>query len=359
MAVIDPILDELVKRGGTDLHLAVNQPPLGRVRGEIAPLREQPTTAKELEEMLLELVTPAQRQRLAADLDLDLSIQFRDVARFRASYYVKHSGIAASFRLVPARVPSLAELGLPEVLWRLADRKSGLVLVAGPVGSGRTTTTAALVDHVNKTRPAHVLTLENPIEFVHEPLRAQITQREIGTHSPTLASALRSAPRENPDVLVVSDLPGPEEVESILRLASDGILVVTTVPAGSVASALERVLLGVAPERQHRMQGLLADCLVGVVVQHLVPAADGQTRAAAHEVLVTNAAITQIIRDGKFGRIREALIAGAPQGMQTLDFALERLLEAHKITPEAALDRAVDKETFADVIRRGRPDLVD
>src|SRR4051812_41981837 len=175
MAVIDPILDELVKRGGTDLHLAVNQPPLGRVRGDIAPLRDQPTTAKELEEMLLELVTPAQRQRLAADLDLDLAIQFKDVARFRASYYVKHSGIAASFRLVPSRVPSLTELGLPEVLWRLADRRSGLVIVSGPVANGKTTTAAAMVDHINKTRPAHVLTLENPIEFVHESSRAQIT----------------------------------------------------------------------------------------------------------------------------------------------------------------------------------------
>lgn len=359
MAVIDPILDELVKRGGTDLHLAVNQPPLGRVRGDISPLRDQPITAKELEEMLLELVTPAQRQRLAADLDLDLAIQFKDVARFRASYYVKHSGIAASFRLVPSRVPSLTELGLPEVLWRLADRRSGLVLVAGPVGNGKTTTAAAMVDHINKTRPAHVLTLENPIEFVHDSLRAQITQREIGTHAPTFTSALKSAPRENPDVLVVSDLPGPDDIESVLKLASDGILVIGTVAASSAASAVERVLAGVPPERHARLQGLLADCLAGVVVQHLVRAADGKSRVAAHEILVNNAAIASIVRDGKLGRITEALVAGAPQGMQTLDSALERLLEAQKITAESAFERAIDKETFADIVRRTRPDLVD
>ena len=359
MAVIDPILDELIKRGGTDLHLAVNQPPLGRVRGDIAPLRDQPTTAKELEEMLLELVTPAQRQRLAADLDLDLAIQFKDVARFRASYYVKHSGIAASFRLVPSRVPSLTELGLPEVLWRLADRRSGLILVAGPNASGKTTTAAAMVDHVNKTRAAHVLTLESPIEFVHESLRAQITQREIGTHAPTLAAALKSAPRENPDVIVISDLPAVDEMEAALKIASDGVLVIVTVAANNAAAALERVLTGVPSDRQRRLQDLLADCLAGVVVQHLIRSGDGKSRVAAHEVLVSNAAIATIVRDGKLGRIGEALAAGAPQGMQTLDSSLERLLEAQKITPETAFERAVDKETFADVIRRTRPDLVD
>ncbi|MBX3227827.1 MAG: Flp pilus assembly complex ATPase component TadA [Labilithrix sp.] len=359
MANIDPILDELVKRGGTDLHLAVNQPPLGRVRGEIAPLRDQPVTAKELEEMLLELVTPAQRQRLAADLDLDLAIQFKDVARFRASYYVKHSGIAASFRLVPARVPSLTELGLPEVVWRLADRRSGLVVVAGPACAGKTTTTAAMVDHVNKTRPCHVLTLENPIEFVHESLRAQITQREIGTHVPTFASALRSAPRENPDVLVVSDLPSTEDVEPVLKLASDGVLVLLTVPASGSAGALQRILAGVSPERHPRLQSLLADCLAGVVVQHLLPGAGGKPRVAAHEVLVANAAISAIVRDGKYTRVAEALVAGSPQGMQTLDADLERHLGSGAISAETALDRALDKEAFAEVVRRTRPDLVD
>jgi len=309
--------------------------------------------------MLLELVTPAQRQRLAADLDLDLAIQFKDVARFRASYYVKHSGIAASFRLVPSRVPSLTELGLPEVLWRLADRRSGLVLVAGPAGNGKTTTAAAMVDHVNKTRPAHVLTIENPIEFVHESLRAQITQREIGTHTPTFAAALKSAPRENPDVIVLSELPGPDDIETVLKLASDGILVIATVAASSATSTLERVVLGVPPERQSRVLGILAECLAGLVVQHLVRAADGKSRVAAHEVLVSNAAITTIIREGQWPRVREALIAGVPQGMQTLDSALERLLETQKITPETAQERAIDKETFFDTVRRLRPDLAD
>ena len=182
MPAIDGIFDELVKRGGSDLHLAVNQPPLARVRGEIVALRDGPITAKELEDMLLELVTPAQRARLAADLDLDLSVSFKDVARFRASYYVKHSGIAAAFRLVPARVPSLAELGCPEVLWRLvSDRRSGLVLVAGPASNGKTTTSAAMIDHINKTRACHVLTLENPIEFLQRDAQSSITQREIGS----------------------------------------------------------------------------------------------------------------------------------------------------------------------------------
>jgi twitching motility protein PilT len=271
---------------------------------------------------------------------------------------VKHSGIAASFRLVPSRVPSLTELGLPEVLWRLADRRSGLVLLAGPAGNGKTTTAAAMVDHVNKTRPAHVLTLENPIEFVHESLRAQITQREIGTHTPSFAAAFKSAPRENPDVLVVSDLPANEDVEPLLKLASDGILVLLSVAAGGSASALERLVSGVAPEKQARIQSLLADCLGGVVVQHLLRAADGKSRVAAHEVLVANAAISTIVRDGKWARIAEALRAGEPQGMQTLDSNLERLLEGGKVTAESAFERAIDKEAFAEVVRRTKPELV-
>ncbi|MBX3207823.1 MAG: PilT/PilU family type 4a pilus ATPase [Labilithrix sp.] len=359
MAAIDAILEDLVKRGGSDLHLAVNQPPLARVRGEIVALRDAPVTAKELEDMLLEVVTPAQRARLAADLDLDLALAYKDVARFRASYYVKHSGIAAAFRLVPARVPSLAELGCPEVFWRLADRRGGLVVVAGPSSNGKTTTMAAMVDHINKTRACHVLSVESPIEFVHESLRAQITQREVGLHTPTTATALRGAARENPDVVVVSELSSAEEIELALGLASDGHLVLATFQASGVASALDRLVTAFEPEAQPRVRSLLAECLAGVIVQHLVRAADVKSRMAVHEILVATPPIAQAIRAGKTEDLAGAMKAGGAQGMQTLDAGLERLLGAGKIAPEAALERAIDKEAFARVVARVRPDLVD
>ena len=359
MPAIDAIFDDLVKRGGSDLHLAVNQPPLARVRGEIVLLREGALSAKELEDMLLELVTPAQRSRLAGDLELDLSVSYKDVARFRASYYVKHSGIAAAFRLVPARVPSLAELGCPEVLWRLAERRSGLVIVGGPSSNGKTTTSAAMIDHINKTRACHVLTIENPIEFVHEPHRAQVTQREVGPHAPTIGGALRCAARENPDVIFVSELSSAEEIEHAIRLASDGVLVLSTFPASGAAATLERLITAFPPEVQPRIRTLLADCLGGVVVQHLVRAADGKGRVAVHELLVANHTIASLLREGKIDGVADAMRSGAGQGMQTLDAALERLLGAGKITPETALERSIDKEAFARVVARVKPELVD
>ncbi|MBX3261969.1 MAG: PilT/PilU family type 4a pilus ATPase [Labilithrix sp.] len=359
MPAIDAIFDELVKRGGSDLHLAVNQPPLARVRGEIVALRDAPISAKELEDMLLELVTPAQRARLAADLDLDLSVPYRDAVRFRASYYVKHSGIAAAFRLVPGRVPSLAELGCPEVVWRLADRRSGLVVIAGPSSNGKTTTMAAMVDHINKTRPCHVLSVESPIEFVHESLRAQITQREVGLHAPTAVTALKSAAREDPDVVVVSELAAAEEIEHAIRLASDGQLVLATFQASGAAATLERLVAAFEPEAQPRVRGLLADSLAGVVVQHLVRGADSKSRVAVHEILVATPPVVALVREGKTEGLADAMKAGAAEGMQTLDAGLERLLGAGKISPEAALDRSIDKEAFARIIARVRPDLVD
>ncbi len=359
MAVIDALFEDLVKRGGSDLHLAVNQPPLARVRGDLMTLRDGTMSAKELEELLLEIITPAQRSRLAADLDLDLSYAYKDVARFRASYYVKHSGIAASFRLVPARVPSLAELGCPEVLWRLADRRSGLVLIGGPGSNGKTTTTAAMIDHINKTRACHVVTIENPIEFVHEPLRAQVTQREIGTHAVSCSSALRNSARENADVIFVSDLATREEVELVLRLASDGVLVFANVAASGAASAISRLLSFFEGEELARARSLLSDGLAGVVVQHLVRGLDSKSRVAVHEIVVGVPSVLTLVREGRLEGLAEVVRGADGHGMQNLDAALERLLNAGKIAPEAALERSIEREAFARVVARTRPDLVD
>lgn len=355
---IEALFEEVVNRGGSDLHLAVNQPPLARIRGEITPLRDAPIPAKELEELLLGLVTTAQRTKLAAELELDLALTYKDVARFRATLYVKHPGIAGTFRLVPARVPSLAELGCPEVLWKLADRRSGLVVLAGPGSCGKTTTLAAIVDHVNKTRACHVLTIESPIEFVHEAHRAQITQREIGAHAPSLAAALRDAARQNADVVVVSEVHTPEEIELVLRLAESGVLVLTTVASSSAAGTLERWLSAFDTQPQGRIRSLLADVLAGVVVQHLVRAADSKTRLAVHEILVGTAPVAAAIREAKLETLGGLLAAGGAEGMQSLDAVLERLLGTGRITPEVALERAVDKERIARVAARHSPELV-
>jgi twitching motility protein PilT len=356
---IDALFDDLVKRGGTDLHLGAGYPPLARIRGELVPMREGLVEGKELEEVLLELLSPAQRVRLQANLGLDFAHAHRDAARFRANYFNKSSGLAAVFRLVPVRVLTLAELGCPEVLWRLADRRAGLVLVTGPTCSGKSTTLAAMIDHINKTRACHILTIEDPIEFVHEPLRAQITQREIGHHAPSYPIALRSAARENPDVVLVADLHSAETMKLALQLASQGVLVFATVPTNGAAATIERLINAFPEGEQPQVRGMLAESLAGIVSQQLLRTADGKARVAVHEILIGSSAVSGMVREAKTAQLTNVMQAGQAVGMQTMDMGLERLVTQSRISAEHALDRAVDREQFAQVIARVRPDLAE
>jgi len=359
VAKIDPLFDELMKRGASDLHLAAGHPPLARIRGELVALSEKMPDAKELEDVLLELLTPIHRARLQADLELDFAYSYKGVARFRANYFSKATGLGAVFRLVPGRVLTLAELSCPEVLWRLADRRAGLILVTGPSGSGKSTTLAAMLDHINKTRASHILTIEDPIEFVHEPLRAQITHREVGVHAPTYGAAIRSAARENPDVVLVGELGSTETIKLALQLATTGVLVFATVRTNGAASTLERMMNAFPTDEQPQIRSLLAESLVGLVAQQLIRTADGKSRVAVHEILIGGTAVSAMIREGKTAQLANVMQSGQASGMQTMDMALERLLTQSRISAEDALDRAVDREGFAQVIARVRPDLAE
>ena len=359
MAKIDPLFDELMKRGASDLHLSAGHPPLARIRGELVPLSEKTPDAKELEDVLLELLSSAQRARLQSELDLDFAHAHKATARFRANYFRTATGLGAVFRLVPNRVQTLAELSCPEVLWRLADRRGGLILVTGPSGSGKSTTLAAMLDHINKTRACHILTIEDPIEFVHEPLRAQITHREVGVHAPSYGAAIKSAGRENPDVVLVGELTSTETIKLALHLATTGILVFATVRTNGAQSTLERMVNAFSAEEQPQVRSLLADGLAGLVAQQLIRTADGKGRVAVHEILIGSPAVAAMIREGKTAQLANVMQAGQASGMQTMDMALERLLTQSRISVEDALDRAVDREGFAQVIARVRPDLAE
>lgn len=359
MAKVDVLFDELIKRGATDLHLAGGCPPLVRIRGELVPLRDAALDKREVAEMVHELLSPAQRAKLDVEGELCFGHAHREAARLRASCFQKSTGLGATFRLVPPRIVALAELGCPDSVAKLADRRSGLVVVAGPKGSGKSTAVSSMIDHVNKTRACHVLTIEEPIEVVHEPLRAQITQREVGEHAPSQAAALASARRENADVVVVDGLEGAPAIKLALELVGSGVLVLATVSANGVLAAVESMVHAFPAEERARIRGVLADALAGIVSLQILRTADNKARVAVYEVLVGGLATQPLLREGKMQELAAAMEAGQSQGMQTMDMALERLLQAGRITAEAALDRAVDKEGFAHVVARLRPDLAE
>lgn len=349
MARLDALFDEAIGKRASDLHVAPARPPFARIRGELVSVADGVLSAKDVEEMIDELLTPQQRARLGIDQSLCFAhahAHKEGTARFRGQIVRMNGGTRATFRVVARRAPELAELGCPEVVWRLADRRSGLVLVAGPSGAGTTTTLAAMVDNINKTRACHVVTIEDPIEVVHEPIRAQFTQREVGVHASSFAGAIENAPRENADVVLVSSLRSREAIRAAVAIANTGILVFAAVPANGVVAAIERLLLGLDDRTA------LADALGGVVAQQLV---DG---IAIHEVLVSSAAVASAIRDDNVKDIVGIMKAGEAQGMLTFDLAYERLMQAGKLAPERALELAFDKESFAKVVGKMRPDLV-
>ncbi len=358
MPSIDAFFDVMLQRKASDLHLAVGHPPTLRMRGELAGFRAREVDRNEIERVLLELLTPEQRAELEAERDLDFAYAYEDKARFRASYFYKKSHdpavereLGAVFRVIPTKVLSLEELGCPHAIKTLAERRSGLVLVTGPTGSGKSTTLAGMIRHINESRPCHILTIEDPVEFVHAPLKAVITQREIGKHAPDFATAIKSAGREDADVILIGELRTNETMKLALQLASFGVLIFGTVHTNSAPQTIDRILNAFPAEEQPMIRGLLATSLAGIVAQQLVPSADDKSRCAAHEILIGSNALSAMIREQKTFQIPSVMQSGQAVGMQTLDMALARLVERGKVTAEAALEKATDKESFTRMLK--------
>jgi twitching motility protein PilT len=351
MASITRLFDELLDRKGSDLHLGVGYPPLIRYRGDLVPLRDTPIDAAEMEALLFEITTPEERARFEDELDLDFAYAYGQKARFRANYFNKTTGLAAVFRTIPSRILALDDLGCPEVIRRVSEKRAGLVLVTGPTGSGKSTTLAAMLDHINRTRACHILTVEDPVEFTHTPQKAQVTHREVGDDAGSFAAAIRSAGRENADVILIGELRNNETMKLALQLASFGVLVFGTVHTNSAASTIDRIVNAFPPDEQPQVRGMLAESLVAVISQQLLKTADGKGRLAAHEVLLGSSALASMIREGKTFQIPNLMQAGKAQGMQTMDMALERHVLAGKVTVEDALEKAIDKESFQKSLR--------
>ncbi|NVB82004.1 MAG: PilT/PilU family type 4a pilus ATPase [Kofleriaceae bacterium] len=351
---IAALFDRLLERGGSDLHLSPGYPPMLRIRGQLVADGDKPLTSPDIEALLLPLLSAEQRATFEGGGDLDFAHAHGTKARFRANYLRKLTGTGAVFRAIPTIIKTLDELGVPAGIRKLAELRAGLVLVTGPTGSGKSTTLAAMIDHINRTRSGHILTIEDPVEFVHQPRKCFITHKEVGEHVPTFLDAIRSAGRENADVILVGELRGAETMKAALQLASFGILIYATVHTNSAAATIDRYVNAFPADQQPQIRGLLADSLAGVVAQQLLPKADGAGRVAAHEILIGNLALASLIREGKSQQIAGLIQSGQAEGMQGMDASLERLVRAGTVKAEAALEKALDKDGFAKLFPQTR-----
>jgi twitching motility protein PilT len=349
MAAIDRLFDQLLDKGGSDLHLSVGYPPTIRLRGLLEALREPVLDDAALQRLLFEIVDDRRRADFQARGDLDFAYAYGTKARFRANYLRKTTGLGAVFRTIPSKIPTAQQLGLADAIVGLAERRAGLVLVTGPTGSGKSTTLAALISHINRSRDGHILTIEDPVEFVHEPIRCQVTHREVGVDTPSFADAIRSAGRENADVILVGELRGQETMRLALQLASFGVLVFATVHTNSTAATIDRFVNAFPASQQPAIRGMLSDALAGIVAQQLLRTADGSRRVAVHEILVSNTGIGSAIRESKTSLIPSLIQGGRSQGMQSMDSALEKLVVEGTVSAQDALDKALDKESFAKI----------
>ncbi len=353
MPALDALFGNLLDRKGSDLHISVGRPPMLRVRGSLVAARASDCTHKEVEDWLHELLDPEQKERLGRERDLDFAYAFGDRARFRASYFQKTTGLGAVFRTIPSKVLTLEELGAPPVLAKVSESRNGLVLVTGPTGSGKSTTLAAMLRHINEHRAAHILTIEDPVEFVHQPIRSRITQREVGRHVPDFPTAMRSAGRENADVILVGELRNAETMALALRLASFGVLVFGTVHTNGAAATIDRYVNSFPSDEQPMVRGLLSESLKAVIAQELLPTADGKGRCAALEVLLGSSALASMIREGKTHQVTNLMQAGRGSGMQTMDIALAQLIKAGKIGKDDGMSRARDRDALLRALKPG------
>ena len=343
---IASLLDEAVRREASDLHLMAGNPPRIRRHGELESLEGEPLDPEALGEALTEIMPEASRAELDRDDGTDFAHAQRGSGRFRVNVLRQFYGLGAVFRTIPEQVLPLETLGLPEVLQQFALQNNGLVLVTGKTGSGKSTTLASLLDAINQRRRAHIVTIEDPVEYVHTRKRSLVSQREVGQHTASFASALRSALREDPDIIMVGELRDLETISLAVTAAEMGILIFATLHTASATSTVERLVNTFASKQQAQVRNMLSTSLQAVISQQLVRRDDGEGRVAAVEVLINNHAVGNIIREGKTEQLDGVIRSGALQGMMSMDTSLQRLLDGGFIDARAAYVHAIDKSRF-------------
>ncbi len=346
MARIDAFLQLGREQRCSDIHLTVGAPPLLRLYGDLIPVKYRALTTDELTGLLQDILTETQWATFNNGTDLDFSYARAGLGRFRVNVFHKTDGIGATFRVIPSQVPALESLGLPPVVTRLAEVHQGLVLVTGATGTGKSTTLAAMLDHLNSTKKYHMITLEDPIEFIHTSKMSLIVQREVGTHVGSFAEGLRAALREDPDIILVGELRDADTIAMALMAAETGHLVLGTLHTTSATKTLERIIDATPSEQKAQVTNALAQLLHGVISQTLVKTADGRSRKAMLEILVMTPAISNLLSSGKIFQIPMKLETGRNLGMQLLDQALIEAVHKKEIDPDDAYLRAQDKKPF-------------
>jgi len=334
MARLDELLKQMKERGASDLHVTSGSPPYMRIHGGMTKLNYREVTAETARGLIFEILTEKQREIFTEESDLDLSYPLAGVGRFRVNVFMQRNGISAVLRLIPEKIQTIKELDLPEQLSSLIDASEGLVLVTGPTGSGKSTTLASLIHTINVEQQAHIITIEDPIEFVHENQKSLISQREVSSHTKSFASALRAALREDPDIILVGEMRDLETISLAITAAETGHLVFGTLHTNSAIKTVDRII-DVFPETQQaQIRVMLSESLRGVVSQVLLPRADHQGRAPAVEVLVNMPAIANLVREGKTFQIASAMQTGRSHGMITFDMSIQDLIRREIVSKE-------------------------
>jgi twitching motility protein PilT len=346
MASLRPLLSIVVEQGGSDLHIAEGQPPKMRKHGDVMPIRAEPMMREETMSMLREVSGEYDWKTFEERGDLDFAYEMDRASRFRCNYLKQANGYGAVFRLIPTKIATLEELGIPLVVKEFGKLRGGLVLVTGPTGSGKSTTLAALIDYINENFSRHIVTIEEPIEFVHENKRSIITQREVPADSRSFPEALKAALREDSDIVLVGEMRDLETISLALSAAETGLLVFGTLHTNNARKTVDRMVDVFPASRQAQARAMLANSLRGVLAQLLLKKADGSGRVAVNEILIANAAVSAIIREGATQKLQDVIVSGKSQGMQFMDDAIWALLQHGAVTPHEAFMKAIDKNRF-------------
>ncbi len=355
--MIEDLMEQLVEMGGSDLHLSAGLPPYFRISGKLTPIGDEPMTSEQCQRLIFSMLNNTQRKNLEQNWELDCSYGVKGLARFRVNVYKDRGTYAACLRALSSKIPNFDKLGLPDVVREMAEKPRGLILVTGPTGSGKTTTLAAMIDLINRTRAEHILTVEDPIEFVYEPIKSLIHQRQLGEDTKSFANALKAALREDPDIILVGEMRDLETISLAISAAETGHLVFGTLHTSSAAQTVDRMIDVFPADRQTQVRVQLSNSLVAVFSQTLVPKQNPKPgefgRVMAQEIMVVTPAISNLIREGKTSQIYSAIQTGGNLGMVTLEKVLADLYKAGTISFEAAMSKTSKADELQRLVNAG------